>query len=156
VKRLLVVDASLRVLYPAILVLALYFLFAGHNGSGGGFVGGLVAGAAVSLRYVARGVDGVRSAFRVSAWAFLGIGLGMATATAIIPILQGEAVLDHGVLVFHPPLLGSVHLSSTLAFDTGVFLIVVGLVLMVFEAFGDDAPDAPDAPVESTEGRVER
>ena len=32
----------------------------------------------------------------------------------------------------------STALSSALAFDTGVYLAVVGMVLMVYEAFGDD------------------
>ncbi len=33
---------------------------------------------------------------------------------------------------------GHLKLSTVLAFDIGVYLVVVGLVLMVFEAFGDD------------------
>ncbi len=35
------------------------------------------------------------------------------------------------------PLIGDVTLSSALAFDVGVYLTVVGMVLMAFEAFGD-------------------
>ena len=31
-------------------------------------------------------------------------------------------------------------LTSALIFDIGVYLVVVGLALMVFEAFGDDRP----------------
>jgi hypothetical protein len=39
-----------------------------------------------------------------------------------------------------------------LAFDSGVFLVVVGLVMMVFAAFGDDAPpdDASDTQPNET------
>ena len=40
---------------------------------------------------------------------------------------------------------GHVKLSSVLAFDIGVYLVVVGLVLMVFEAFGDDYEGAHGA-----------
>ena len=36
------------------------------------------------------------------------------------------------------PVLGEVKVTSALFFDAGVYLLVVGLVLMVFEAFGDD------------------
>jgi multisubunit Na+/H+ antiporter MnhB subunit len=138
VKRLLVLDTSLRVLYPSILVLSVYFLAAGHNGTGGGFVGGLTAGAAISLRYVAGGVDDVRSSFRFTPWTILGTGLLLAVATAATPLAFGQSVLEHDEAVFHVPLLGTVHIGSTLSFDAGVYLIVVGLVLMVFEAFGDD------------------
>jgi hypothetical protein len=40
-------------------------------------------------------------------------------------------------------LLGEVGLSSALAFDTGVYLAVVGMVLMAFEAFGEDPVEVP-------------
>ena len=54
------------------------------------------------------------------------------------------------------PLLGDVKVTSALAFDIGVYLVVVGLVLMVFEAFGDD-PDASDADTSADRGgAVER
>jgi hypothetical protein len=32
--------------------------------------------------------------------------------------------------------------SSALAFDTGVYIAVVGMVLMAFESFGDDPMEA--------------
>ncbi len=137
-RRLLVVDTAVRVLYHSILVLSLYFLFAGHNQPGGGFVGGLTAGAAVSFRYVAGGVDEVRSAFRLRPATILGLGLVIASATAIVPILLGGAVLEHGDVEFHVWLLGTIKATSALPFDIGVYLVVVGLVLMMFEAFGDD------------------
>ena len=45
---------------------SLWLLFAGHNQPGGGFVGGIVAGAAVSLRYVSGGLTDVRRLSRGS------------------------------------------------------------------------------------------
>jgi multicomponent Na+:H+ antiporter subunit A len=137
-----VVDASSRLLYASILVLSLYFLFAGHNQPGGGFVGGLTAGAAISLRYVAGGVTAVRSALRTKPWSVLGAGLTIAAGTAIVPLLTGNAVLEHASFERDLPLLGKVKATSALPFDIGVYLVVVGLVLMAYEAFGDDvAPD---------------
>ena len=38
-RRSMILDQSIKVLYHSILVLALYFEFAGHNLPGGGFVG---------------------------------------------------------------------------------------------------------------------
>lgn len=137
-KRLVVVDTSVRVLYHSILVLSLYFLFAGHNQPGGGFVGGLTAGAAVSFRYVAGGVDEVRRAFPVRASTILGTGLLVSTLTAIVPMALGHMVLEHAAFETTLPVLGSVKATSALPFDIGVYLVVLGLVLMMFEAFGDD------------------
>ena len=45
--RLVTVDVSVRIVFAAVMVGSLWLLFAGHNQPGGGFVGGLVAGAAV-------------------------------------------------------------------------------------------------------------
>lgn len=140
--RLAVLDASARVLFPSILVLSIYFLFAGHNQPGGGFVGGLTAGAAISLRYIAGGVSEVRSTFRLRPWTILGGGLLIAACTALTPIVLGTSVLEHAAFEESLPLIGTVKTTTALIFDIGVYLVVVGLVLMAYEAFGDDvAPD---------------
>ncbi|BAN04124.1 MnhB domain-containing protein [Ilumatobacter coccineus] len=140
-RRLLVLDVSVRLLYPSIIVLSLYFLFSGHNQPGGGFVGGLTAAAAISLRYVSGGVTAVRRSFRLEPWTVLGGGLAMSVGTAIFPMLLGGSILEHGTFKAHPPLLGEVKATSALPFDVGVYFIVIGLVLMIFEAFGDDLDD---------------
>ncbi len=142
--RLPIVDASARLLYPSILVLAIYFLFAGHNQPGGGFVGGLTAGAAISLRYVAGGLAAVRSSFRLAPWTVLGGGLAIAATTAVVPIALGGSVLEHAAWEIDAPVLGIVKTTSALPFDIGVFLVVVGLILMAYEAFGEEAAGQDD------------
>ncbi len=137
-KRLLVVDTSVRVVFHSILVLSLYFLFAGHNQPGGGFVGGLTAGAAISFRYVAGGVAEVRRTFWLRPWTIMGGGLLIAVLTAILPILTGNALLEHAAFEVEIAILGTVKATSALPFDIGVYLVVLGLILMMFEAFGDD------------------
>jgi multisubunit Na+/H+ antiporter MnhB subunit len=148
VKRLVHLDRSVRVSFHAVLIASLYLLFAGHNQPGGGFVGGLVAGASVALRYAAGGIDEVRALSRVRPWTILGGGLLLAALTATVPLLAGEEVLQASVHSWDAPVLGTLKVSSTLPFDLGVYLLVVGLVLMVFEAFGDEIPVAEpeDAP----------
>lgn len=136
--RLLVLDRSVRVVFHALQMGSLWLLFAGHNQPGGGFVAGLVGGAAVALRYVAGGMDEVRAVSRFRPWTILGAGLLTSAATATIPLLFGDSVLESAYRAYEVPLFGSVSLTSALAFDVGVYLLVVGLVLMVFEAFGDD------------------
>lgn len=154
-RRSLIVEVSVRLLYPSIIVLSLYFLFAGHNQPGGGFVGGLAAAAAISLRYVSGGVAAVRNSFRLHPWTIIGSGLAISVGTAIFPMLLGGAILEHGTLKIHPPLLGEVKATSALPFDVGVYAIVIGLALMIFEAFGEDAKEEldmvepPTVPAES-------
>jgi multicomponent Na+:H+ antiporter subunit A len=66
----------------------------------------------------------------------LGGGLLIAVATSIAPLLTGNDVLEHAAFEADAPLLGTIKATSALPFDVGVFLVVVGLVLMAYEAFG--------------------
>ena len=141
--RLVTIDVSVRIVFAAVMVGSLWLLFAGHNQPGGGFVGGIVAGAAVSLRYVAGGLAEVRRLSRGQPWMVLGAGLLIAVTTAIVPLLLGGAVLETGSVTLDLPLLGTVKLTSALVFDIGVYLVVIGLALMVFESFGDDTSVVP-------------
>jgi multicomponent Na+:H+ antiporter subunit A len=136
--RLVTVDVSVRTVFAAVMVGSLWLLFAGHNQPGGGFVGGIVAGAAISLRYVQGGLPQVRALSRGQPWLVLGTGLVIATTTALVPLLLGGAVLESGALDLDLPLLGALKLPSVLAFDAGVYLIVIGVAMMVFESFCDE------------------
>ncbi|HKY77589.1 MAG TPA: hydrogen gas-evolving membrane-bound hydrogenase subunit E [Acidimicrobiia bacterium] len=141
-RRLAFVDVSVRVVFHAVLMTSLWLLFAGHNQPGGGFVGGLLAGSAIALRYIAGGIDEVRGRSRFRPWTVLGAGLLLAAITATVPVFAGGSVLEVGLVSLDLPVLGAVKISSALAFDTGVYLAVVGMVLMVFEAFGEDPAEA--------------
>ena len=68
----------------------------------------------------------------------LGAGLLVSATTAAAPLLFGGAALEGALVDWDLPLLGHVKLTSALAFDIGVYLVVLGLVLMVFESFGDE------------------
>jgi multicomponent Na+:H+ antiporter subunit A len=138
VAHLVVVDVAVRVVFAAVMVGSVYLLFAGHNQPGGGFVGGIVAGAAVALRYVAGGIEEVRSVSRAHPWTVLGTGLLLAVTTALVPVVLGGAPLEHASFETDLPLLGHLKVTSALPFDIGVYLVVLGLVLMVFASFGDD------------------
>jgi len=143
--RSLLLDIVLRVAFPSLLVLSLYFLFAGHNQPGGGFVGGLVAGIGFGIRYAAGGIDELKRSARVSPWLVLGAGLMVAGFAGIVPVLAGGDILQSAKVGLDLGPLGSPKFSTATFFDGGVYLVVVGLILMVFEAFGlpttDDAPD---------------
>ena len=137
-KRIVFVDVSAQLVFHAVLMLSLWLLFAGHNQPGGGFVAGLLAGSAIALRYIAGGMAEVRSLSRFRPWTVLGVGLLVAAVTAALPLLTGSSALDVMTTSLHLPLAGTVKISSALVFDVGVYITVIGMVLMVFEAFGDE------------------
>jgi multicomponent Na+:H+ antiporter subunit A len=136
--RLPFVDVTVRVVFHVVLMTSLWLLFAGHNRPGGGFVGGLLAGSAITLRHIAGGIEEVRGRSRFRPWTVLGTGLLIAAVTATVPLLIGHDVLTVGVASVHVPVIGAIKVSSALAFDTGVYVAVIGMVLMAFEAFGDE------------------
>jgi multicomponent Na+:H+ antiporter subunit A len=143
VRRLVFVDVSVRVVFHAVVLMSLWLLFAGHDQPGGGFVGGLLAGSAIALRYIAGGVDEVRRRSRFRPWTVLGAGLLLAATVAAVPIALGESVLKVEGATVELPVVGSVTVTSALVFDVGVYLAVVGMVLMAFAAFGDEPTEAP-------------
>lgn len=157
--RSLILDATVRFIFDGAIVLSIYLLFAGHNQPGGGFVGGLVAAAAIALRYIAGDVVVLRSKLRFPPWTYVAVGLAVATGTAMVPLLLGDAPLDQRVFEWHVPVLGEVVLATATVFDTGVYLVVVGLVLMIFEGLGDDpereaGTGRPDTVAEHAEAVV--
>ncbi|MEZ5140211.1 MAG: MnhB domain-containing protein [Acidimicrobiales bacterium] len=139
-RRSLILDVVVRLVFHSALLLALFLLFTGHNRPGGGFVGGLVVGAAISLRYVAGGIDEVRQVLPLRPWTLLGTGLATATTTALVPLAFGRQLMDHGLFERHVGFLGELHLSTALFFDIGVAQVVVGMVLLLLVSFGERLP----------------
>lgn len=142
--RSLILDTTVRFIFDAAIVLSVYLLFTGHNQPGGGFVGGLVAASAIALRYIASGSDDVRFVLGVRPATVLSMGLTLAAATSLVPLLFGYGPLDHQSTEWSVQLLGVVHVSTATVFDTGVYLIVIGLLLRIVEALGDDPDEVAD------------
>ena len=130
-RRSLILDVVVRLVFHSALLLGLFLLFTGHNRPGGGFVGGLVVGAALALRYVAGGIDEVRATLPTRPWTLLGTGLATATLTALLPLVFGRELMEHAKLDAHLGPLGAFHLNTALFFDIGVFTLVVGSTMLI-------------------------
>lgn len=139
VRRSVVLETAVRLIFHTVLVFSLYLLFAGHNQPGGGFVGGLVAGAAFVLRYVAGGRAALRAAVPIDPGIPVGGGLVLAAGTGAAAWLFGGQFLESGKVSLDLPVLGVLKATSALPFDTGVYLVVVGLVLAVLRTLGAEA-----------------
>ena len=86
----------------------------------------------------------MRRLSRGQPWLLLGAGLLISSVTAVVPLFFGGSLLESGAVTIDLPLFGTVKLTSALFFDIGVYLVVVGLAMMVFESFGDE----PSASIE--------
>lgn len=157
-RRSVMFEVITRMLFHTMLVLSVWMLFAGHNAPGGGFIAGMIAGVALIVRYLAGGRYELGEALPLQPGALLGGGLLLATGTGIAPLFFGGQVLQSFRLDLDLGILGEIHLLTTLPFDIGVYLIVIGLVLDILrtlgaevdrqgEAEGRAAPDfAHDSP----------
>ncbi len=134
--RVLVLEVTTRLVFPTVMVLSIYFFFAGHNAPGGGFAGGLTAGLALVLRYLAGGRYELGETLPFDAGKILGIGLLFAGGTALASIVLGAPALSSATFEATLPLLGDIKMVTALFFDAGVYLIVVGLVLDVLRSLG--------------------
>lgn len=132
----LILQTAGRTLFHTLIVFSLFLLFTGHNAPGGGFVGGLVAGGALILRYVAEGSDDLRRLVPVTPPSVLGAGLACAAVAGAVGLVAGESFLTYEALELTLPLFGSVKLATVLLFDIGVYLIVVGMVYAILESLG--------------------
>jgi multicomponent Na+:H+ antiporter subunit A len=135
-NRSIILEVVVRLLFHTAIIVSLYLLFAGHNRSGGGFAGGLVVGLALVARYLAGGRYELGEALPVDAGLVLGLGLLMAVGTGAAALAFGGQVLESVIWHWSVPLFGEVKLVSSLFFDIGVYLVVVGLVLDVLRSLG--------------------
>jgi multicomponent Na+:H+ antiporter subunit A len=158
-KRSIIFEVVTRLLFHTMMLYSIYLMFSGHNAPGGGFAGGLVAGLALTVRYFAGGRYELDEAAPVDAGMLLGAGLFVSVGTGVTAMLLGGSVLQSAVLDVHLPLIGDVHLVTSLFFDIGVYLIVVGLVLDILRSLGaevDRQIEVDDAAgVEAAESRKE-
>jgi multicomponent Na+:H+ antiporter subunit B len=148
-NRTLLLEAAARFLFPTVLVFSVYLLIVGHYAPGGGFPGGLVAGLAFVLRYIAGGgSEGAEIGSRITVRppALMGSGLLIAVLTALAPAAFGAPVLASAKLTFDVPLIGTVDLVSSLLLDIGVYLLIIGVVLDLLRSLGSGIErDAADA-----------
>ena len=145
VRRSLVFEIGARMVFHPIMIFSLFLLFSGHNNPGGGFAGGMLAGIALIVRYLAGGRYELALATRIRPGAILGIGMTLATTAALAPIPFGGTVLQTTVFDLVLPVFNEVHLATALFFDVGVYLIVIGLVLDILSSLGAEVDRQAEA-----------
>lgn len=135
-KRSMLFEVVTRLIFHPMVLFALFLLFSGHNSPGGGFAAGLVVGLALAVRYLAGGRYELGEAAPVHPGLVLGTGLFLSAGVGLVALLAGRAALESTIVDLHLPVLGDVHLVTSLFFDVGVFLVVIGLVIDILRTFG--------------------
>src|SRR5690606_29144492 len=83
----------------------------------------------------------------------LGLGLLLAVGTGLTPLVLGDQLFESALFHVDLPWIGTVKSSSVLVFDTGVYLVVLGMTLFLLEQFGSaDGAEDPGDPAEDPTG----
>jgi multicomponent Na+:H+ antiporter subunit B len=115
----------------AMVLFSIVILLRGHNAPGGGFVGGLIAAAAIAIYAMAFGVGATRRRLRVNPLVLSGAGVLLAALSGL-PSLGAGAPFLTGLW-----LPGNVFGTPGL-FDIGVYLTVLGAFASLALGLEDD------------------
>lgn len=137
-RRSVILTEADRWLFPVVLLVSVYVTFRGHNAPGGGFIGGLIAGAAFIIRYLAGTPLTNRWNQALNPTTYIGAGLVIAVATALVPLAYGDALLESAIWKLNFPVIGEVKLVTSSIFDLGVYFLVIGVVLLSLISLGAD------------------
>ena len=123
-----------KLLLPFILLFALYVLFHGDYGAGGGFQAGVIFAAGFVLYGLVFGVDGVQRVLpRPLVWAMIPAGVLLYAGLGLVGILLGGEFLEFGDLRPGNPPAGQ--RLGILLVETGVGITVAGVMITVFLSF---------------------
>ena len=124
-----------RVLMPVALMVGFYIFLRGHNEPGGGFIAGLIVSIAVVMQYMASGFSWASARLRYPYHGIIGAGVLVAGLTGIGAWFAGKPFLTSDFAYYRIPPFEKFELATAAAFDLGVFLAVVGAVMLSLESF---------------------
>jgi multicomponent K+:H+ antiporter subunit A len=142
---MMLVTAS-RIILPLTLTVGLYLFLRGHNQPGGGFIAALVVSIAFLIQYLAAGFDWSNARKPFAEHKLIASGVLTAWATGVGAMVLGSDFLTSWFDHFHLPLIGEFELASAMLFDTGVFLTVLGAVMLALQELSHIAQRAERAP----------
>ncbi|WP_025776779.1 DUF4040 family protein [Brevibacterium sp. VCM10] len=144
-------QLTLKVLGPLLAVSSLLIFWRGHNSPGGGFIAALVGSAVIGLAYLSTPKDRAIGPPRAPLY-LIGSGVATAVVTGIIGLLFAGSFLHP----MHAEFAGQ-HWTTSMLFDVGVYLAVLGLMLLSFNLLGvSDSAATPAGDDVLTNGIIRR
>lgn len=132
----IVMATFARLLLPLALLISAFIFLRGHNLPGGGFIAGLITAIALIMQYLANGVAWTHARLPARTHPWISTGLVIALLTGLGSWLFGRPFLTSTFGHFDLPLVGEFELASAMAFDLGVYFVVVGATLLILINLG--------------------
>lgn len=131
-----IMQTLTRLLFPLMLLVAVFVFLRGHNLPGGGFIAGLIAAVALISQYLANGIDWTNARLKVDMHIVIAFGLTAAVITGLVAMLLSYPFLTSAFTYLKWPVVGKFEVASAMAFDLGVFLVVVGATVLILVELG--------------------
>lgn len=126
----LMMVVATRAALPIALAVGVYIFLRGHSEPGGGFIAGLVVSIAFLMQYMASGLEWTQARQRVAYQGMIGLGVIIAAMTGVASWFFGAPFLTSTFGYITIPPLSKFEVASAMAFDVGVFLTVMGAVML--------------------------
>lgn len=147
-----------RLLLAPTLIAAVAILVKGYAQPGDGFSAGVVAALGILMQYLAFGRYEVERMLPVRGIGRLSyVGLLIALTVAIVPLFLGDPIFTHypapGAHVIY---IGTIELITAVAFDCGIFLLVLGYGTGIISLVSKVMDDPSGADIEDKTYEVGR
>lgn len=125
-----------RMLMPFILLFALYVLFHGDYGPGGGFQAGVIFASGFVLYGLVFGLDKAQQVLpRAVLWTLIPVGLVLYAGLGVVNMVLGGSFLDYDTLSPNDPAAGQ-H-AGILLVETAIGITVAAVMTSIFFSFGN-------------------
>ncbi|WP_433913762.1 DUF4040 family protein [Brevibacterium litoralis] len=141
-------QLTVRLLAPILAITSVLVFWRGHNEPGGGFIAALIASSVIGLLYMSTSTDRPVGPARLPVL-LIGGGVLVAVASGFLGLVAAGSFLEplHGYV-------GDIYVSTSMIFDVGVYMAVIGMILASFNLLGtsDNAftPAGTDVLLEGT------
>ncbi len=124
-----------RGMLPVVMMVGFYIFLSGHNEPGGGFIAGLIVSIGVVMQYMASGFSWASARLKYPYHGVIGAGVLVAGLTGIGAWFVDKPFLTSAFTYVRIPPFDKFELATAALFDVGVFLSVVGAVMLSLESF---------------------
>jgi len=129
--RNIILEKIVKLFMKVVLIFSIYLLLRGHNNPGGGFIGGIIASTGFIFYAIIFGTDSLKKIIKINPQTFIGIGLFLVLIAAMLPTFFSTEILTGLWIKAKIPILGTLHAGTPLIFDTGVYAVVIGVILTI-------------------------
>ncbi len=137
----LLLRTGARLMLATTLLLAAHIFLRGHHLPGGGFIAGLVTALGLVTQYLAGDFRWTAERLGFNNQRLIAAGLLLIALTGAVSVVFGHPFLTSAFAHLHFPLIGEVEIASAMAFDLGVYCIVVSVTILILLELGRVEPE---------------